>query len=121
MLKKNNNFCNEECFQHFSKFVNQFYQIPELDQIDLIENNFFQSKINNFKALVSSYIEACKAPRKCTLKAIKMSISCKNFRKHLLIFLKFYSLISKGFPRIKLENLNRAIELVKLNFNINKS
>ena len=44
-IKKNANLCNEECASEFSKFSGIFYQIPKMEDLDLVSENFFKDKI----------------------------------------------------------------------------
>lgn len=64
-VKANWNACEKGCASEYTRLFEPLYELPEMKSIDLVADSYFKEKKNDFIKKIQTFLDNCKAPRKC--------------------------------------------------------
>lgn len=99
-IKANWNACDKGCTKEYTTLFESFYNLPEMKTIDLVSDSYFKEKKNEFIKQIHSFLENCKAPRKCKYPSTQINTSFKS-SQGCSIILNCSSLGPKGSSIMK--------------------
>lgn len=64
--KANYQACERGCASEYSRLFEPLYELPEMKTTELLADSFFKERKNDFIKRSQAFLDATKAPRKCT-------------------------------------------------------
>lgn len=64
--KANYATCDKVCSNEYTRLFESLYELPEIKGTDLLADSFFKERKVDFIKKTQTFLEATKAPRKCT-------------------------------------------------------
>jgi hypothetical protein len=76
--RANYTVCDKGCATEYSRLFESLYDLPEIKGTDLLADSFFKERKVDFIKRTQAFLEATKAPRKCTPLLTQISTLSKS-------------------------------------------